>query len=133
MLLELNIKNSNGFEISSLSKFDDKEIKDVTKDFEMEAIFCFAKGCVGGFKGEQATPGDVVGRVNHAKHVQNGQHQAPKANTHHDGRINGHLSGGGLGGCIVAHGPCDLRTAFKHTETGELRTKPHPHNEVWWW
>ena len=49
----------------------------VAEHFELEAVFCFAKGCVGGFKGEQATPGDVVGRVNHAKHVQSGQDQSP--------------------------------------------------------
>ena len=96
----------------------------VAKNFVVEAISGIAECGVGGFKGEQAAPRNVVGRVNHAKHVQHGQHQAPKANAYHNGRIQGHLSRGGLGGRIVAHGPCDLRTAFKHTETADHRTKP---------
>ena len=43
MLLELNIKNSNGFEISSLSKFDDKEIVDELSDYKHENLFLLKK------------------------------------------------------------------------------------------
>ena len=103
----------------------------VAKNLVVEAVLGFTEGGVGGFKGEQASPRDVVVGVNHADHVQCGQQQAPKAHAHHDGRIHRNLSRAGLAVRIVAHAPCDLRTAFKHTETAEDRTSPLPHNEVW--
>ena len=43
MLLELNIKNSNGFEISSLSKFDDIEIVNELSNLKHENLFLLKK------------------------------------------------------------------------------------------
>ncbi len=43
MLLELNIKDSNGFEISSLSKFDDKEIVKELSNHKHENLFLLEK------------------------------------------------------------------------------------------
>ena len=43
MLLELNIKDSNGFEISSLSKFDDKEIVKELSNHKHENLFFLEK------------------------------------------------------------------------------------------
>ena len=43
MLLELNIKDSNGFEISSLSKFDDKEIVKELSYHKHENLFLLEK------------------------------------------------------------------------------------------
>ena len=105
----------------------------VTEGFEMETVLGFPEGCVGGLKREQAAPRYVVGGVNHPEHVQEGQGQAPEAHAHHDGRIDGRVCSAGLAGRIVAHGPCDLRTAFKHTEPGVGRFVSPIHNEVWWW
>jgi len=43
LLLELNIKNSNGFEISSLSKFDDIEIINELSNHKHENLFLLKK------------------------------------------------------------------------------------------
>ena len=105
----------------------------VSENLVVETVFGITKGCVGRFEGKKAAPGDVIIGVNHANHVQHGQQQAPEAYAHHYGRVHGSLFRVVPGVRIVAHGPCDLRTAFKHTEPAVHRTNPPAHREVWWW
>ena len=104
----------------------------VSEHFEMEPVLCVAKGSIGGLKGQQTAPRDVVSWVGHAEHVQGGKDQTPNAEEDQGRSINGHFAVNGLAGFIVAHALADWRTAFKHTEQSNPLGSRVLHSEVWW-
>ena len=51
----------------------------VAEHFEMEPILCVPEGSIGGLKGQQTAPRNMVSWMGHAEHVQGSKDQTPDA------------------------------------------------------
>lgn len=97
----------DGFQAKNHERETSGDENRVTKHFVMEPVNGFSKSSVGGFEREQATPRDVLRRVGHAEHVEDGEQDTPCAEEDH-GRCIDRCGPSRVSGCLglngVAHG-----------------------------